>query len=538
MDEAAFDYVIVGGGSAGCVLAERLSAHPAMRVALIEDGPGVWSPFVDMPRAWVTLGADRKRSWRFAVEPSEGRAAETWARGRGLGGSSAVNGMIYCRGQPQDYDGWRAFGVTGWDWSDIEPAFRAIEDVQDGTGPGRGQGGPLAISRRKLEPTLEAAIFAAAEGLGLDRLADLNGPERAGVGYYDHTISRAGVRPSTACAFLKPARRRPNLVVMRRTRADRILFSGRRADGIEICRGGRLSVLKARREVVVSAGAILSPTLLQVSGVGDGAALAAHGVGVVHDNPAVGRNLAEHLVLALPHALNGLAGHNREFRGGRLLLNLARYYALGTGVLSYGASEIGGFVRSHGDLDRPDLQLAMSPYSFRRASTGPWPQPDVAPGFTIIGYMLRPESRGSVRLGSAKPGALPKIEPGWLGTEGDRRTAVRIMDVMREFVRQPALSGLVGPEIAPGADIVDFEAKLSAFRAMFVSGLHAVGTCRMGEDEGAVVDSRLRVHGVEGLRVVDASVIPAPISGNTNGPVMALAWRAAAMILADADLKR
>ena len=538
MDEAVFDYVIVGGGSAGCVLAERLSADPTVRVALIEDGPGVWSPFVDMPRAWVTLGVDRKRSWRFAVEPSEGRAAETWARGRGLGGSSAVNGMIYCRGQPQDYDGWRAFGVTGWDWSDIEPTFRAIEDVQDGVDPGRGRGGPLAISRRKLEPTLEAAIFAAAEGLGLARLADLNGPERAGVGYYDHTISRAGVRSSAARAFLKPARRRPNLVVMRRTRADRVLFSGRRADGIEIRRGGRLSVLKVRREVVVSAGAILSPTLLQVSGVGDGAALAAHGVGVVHDNPAVGRNLAEHLVLALPHALNGLAGHNREFRGGRLLLNLARYYALGTGVLSYGASEIGGFVRSRGDLDRPDLQLAMSPYSFRRASTGPWPQPDVAPGFTIIGYMLRPESRGSVRLGSAEPGAPPKIEPGWLGTEGDRRTAVRMMDVMREFVRQPALSGLVGPEIAPGADIVDFEAKLSAFRAMFVSGLHAVGTCRMGEDEGAVVDSRLRVHGVEGLRVVDASVIPAPISGNTNGPVMALAWRAAAMILADADLKR
>lgn len=535
MDDTVFDYVIVGAGSAGCVLANRLSADPAVRVALIEAGPGTWNPFVDMPRAWVTLGSDPARSWRFPVRGGAGRESETWARGRGLGGSSAINGMIYCRGQPEDYDAWRTFGAEGWDWSDIEPAFRAIEDLQveDEDPTPRGKGGPVAISRRALTPRLEAAVFEAAAGLGLARLADLNGAAREGIGRYDHTISRDGVRSSAARAFLGPVRGRANLTILCRTSARRVIFKDRTAIGVE-CLGPRGEAqLMARREVILSAGALLSPDLLQRSGVGDAARLIELGLEPVFDNAAVGENLGEHLVLALPHALHGMAGHNREFRGARLALNLARYYLLHRGVLTYGASELGGFVRSSPHLGRPDVQLALSPYSFNRASSGRWPRPDTRPGFTIIGYLLHPRSRGRVRF-TDPAAATPEIDAGWFDDEEDCGSAIRMMDLMRAFVRQPALSAFVGREQAPGPGVVSREDKLLAIRRQFVSGLHAVGTCRLGSGPGAVVDSRLRVIGVTGLRVVDASVIPAPPSGNTNGPVMALAWRAADLILADA----
>lgn len=526
--DTTYDYVIVGGGSAGCVLAERLSSDPAIRVALVEAGPGGWDPFVTMPRAWIALAG--KRRWLYPVEDSPGRTQEDWRRGRGLGGSSAVNGMIYCRGHPADYDGWGRFGVRGWGWSTMERAFQAIEDSQSDPDPGRGHGGPLAVSTRRLEPPLEAAVFRAAQAMGLKRLDSLNGPEREGVGYYDHTISLRGVRSSADRAFLVPAAKRTNLSIITNTHIDRIVFRDRRATAVTGRRGEHQVTIKAAREVLVCAGALASPHLLQRSGIGPPAVLSAAGVGVIHANPAVGANMGEHLVLALPHQLRGLAGHNREFRGARLLGNVAKYYLARRGVLTYGASEIGGFLRSKPQLPRPDLQIAMSPYSFDRRSRTGLPKPEHRPGFTIIGYMLHPEARGSVMLRPESPTAPPRIDPNWLGTESDVQTAVAMMRVMRAFVRQPGLDALVGEELAPGAAVKEFDEMLTALRSQFVSGLHAVGTCRMGEDRDAVVDERLRVNGVSGLRVVDASVIPEPPTGNTNGPVMALAWRASELI--------
>lgn len=516
------DFVIVGAGSAGSVLAERLSADPAIRVVLIEAGPGWRHPLSTMPRGWIKLTSHPKRAWAFPVEHEPGRPEpELWARGRGLGGSSAINGMVYVRGAPQDYDGWGRFGVTGWDWATMERAFRANEHAT---------GGPLQTSLRPLADPLRSAVIGAGLSLGLEERGVLCDAGRDAVGCYAHSVGHDGRRMSAARAFLAPARKRPNLTVLSDARASRIVMEGGRAIGVDYLHKGRPARVLAG-EVIVSCGALQSPQLLQVSGIGPAAVLDAAGVERIAHLPGVGENLAEHLVIALPHRLRGFPSHNSRLRGTGLLRELARYYVSGTGVMSYGASEMGAFVRSSPQAEWPDIQISLSPYTFARGLLPGRLQLEAEPGLTVIGYALRPESRGTVAIRTGNVADHPRIIPRWLHTPGDRGLAVGMIRALRRFAAAPPLQPFLETELWPGAEMAEDEALLSAFRGRFVSGLHAVGTCRMGDDDMAVVDGDLRVRGVAGLRVVDASVMPAPVSGNTNGPVMALARVAAERII-------
>jgi len=525
----SFDYVIIGAGPGGCVLANRLSADPAIRVALVEAGPPNRHYLIDMPKGFGKLLTGSPFVTHYPTEPDATGQAYVWARGKTLGGSTSVNGMAYSRGQPEDYDGWEAMSATGWGWKTMLKAFREIEDHELGADEMRGAGGPLHVGVNKIRHPVNDAVLEAARANGLPVRPDNNREDQTGIGPMAHMIKKAK-RMSAADAFLAPVRRRPNLTVITDARANRILFEGRRATGVELAVAAGERRLSAAREVLVCAGAFETPKLLMLSGIGPAEQLKAHGIAVLQDSPSLGTNMAEHRGIALQYRLKGKLSHNPQFSGWRLILNGIRYYLTKTGVLSYGSHELMGFAKVAPQSRTADTQLFISPFS--RVMGAPRPTFEKEPGAQCLIYPTRPTSRGTVTLRSADPADLPVITPNALHTDYDRHVSVEMVRYVRKLFATPPLADLVEAETLPGAEVESDEQILQAIRTKGTWGFHTCGTARMGSDAASVIDPQLRVRGVEGLRVVDASVFPTLPSCNTTAPVAALAWRAAEIIRA------
>ncbi len=528
-----WDYIIIGAGSSGCVMAERLSANGKSRVLVIEAGGENGGFWVSLPKGVAKLVTNPAHIWMYKVdEPREpGGPGEFWIRGKGLGGSSSVNGMIWSRGEPADYDAWEAAGCTGWNSESMTPAFLSLEDDAACGSASRGQGGPVLVDPKIHSYPLCDTMIAAGETMGMKRVDDLNGSTGPRVGLYSHNI-RKGRRQSAAVTFLDPARKRSNVKVVTGALAERILFTDGKASGVKTNRG----TFPCAGEVIISAGAMESPLLLQRSGIGDAERLRNVGITPLIDSPDVGERMIEHLAFAMPYRLTKDVGSHRNFFGLGAAKAMARYLLTRSGVMATGPFEVGAFANVAHPDGRTDLQLYLGGYTFAVSDDNnpvPLDKIDPRPGITIYGQLLRLTSEGSIRASGPNQADAPLILPNWLSTEQDRQSAIATIKLMRRYMASEPLASLVGEEMIPGAAVQSDEELLMAFRRLSTCGLHAVGTCRMGADNRAVVDPQLRVNGVQGLRVVDCSVIPGHVTGNTNAPAMAIGLRAAAMVLGD-----
>jgi choline dehydrogenase len=535
VDEA--DVIIVGAGSAGCVLADRLSADGRRRVVLLEAGGTDRRFFVRMPMGYGKLFMDPAVNWMYATEPDPGLNGQRdhWPRGKLLGGSSSINAMVWARGHPEDYEDWKRAGNPGWGWDEIRTAFRAIEDNEDGADDWRGAGGPLRISamREGLHP-LTHAFLAAAQAAGLPHTPDFNGARPEGVGVYQLTVA-GGQRNSASRAFLRPAMRRGNLRVQTGAQATRVVMEGRRAAGVEFVRAGRREVLRAR-EVILAGGAINSPQLLLLSGIGPGEALRGMGLPVVMENANVGRHLTDHQGLNYTWKAN-VPTLNEVLRPwwGKLRVGVA-YLVTGRGALARSINQAGGFFRTREGLTRPNMQLYFQAFStlLPRAGERPILSPDPWPGMSIGLSNGRPTSRGWLELASTDPLAPPRIVANALSTDEDVADMLAAVKFARVIAAQPPLARFVAEELRPGPAVVSDADLIADFRQRGGTVYHPSCTCRMGPDAAAaVVDARLRVHGVDGLRVIDASVFPNLVTGNTNAAAMAVGWIGAEKVLED-----
>jgi choline dehydrogenase len=535
---ADYDFIIVGAGSAGCVLANRLTASGRHRVLLLEAGGSDRRFWIRTPIGYGRTFYDPRVNWMYLTEPVPGIGGRIsyWPRGKVLGGSSSINAMVYIRGQPYDFDDWAAAGNPGWGWHDVLPYFMKAEDHQLGATDFRGTGGPLSVSdvSRDLHP-LCAVYLRACRELGFKAVADMNGPEGECVGLYQIT-TRNGVRASAATAYLGPARGRQNLHVLTGAHAVHIRFDNRRATGVEYLQDGQKHVAGAGREVILAAGAVNSPQLLQLSGIGPAALLRAKGIDIVLDLPAVGRNLQDHLGIdylyksRVPTLNDELHPWHGKLRAG------LKYVLARRGPLSLSVNQGGGFVRTRPELRRPNMQLYFSPLSYLKAPPGKRPlmNPDPYSAFMIGISHCRPASRGYLEITSADPLTPPAIHPGYLADESDLEEMLDGVRFLRRLAAAPALAAVIEAELKPGPDIQGQDALIADIRRRSSTIFHASGTCAMGDRARAVVDARLRVHGAEGLRVIDASIFPNVTTGNTNAPTIMVAEKGADILLEDA----
>lgn len=532
------DYIIVGGGAAGCILAARLSEDPGVRVVLVEAGAERRTPLLRMPAGEVLLLGRAGYDWNFTTAPDptiDGRTVGI-PRGRLLGGSNAINGMIYVRGQPSDYDGWAALGAAGWGWRDVLPTFVALERWIGPASEARGASGPMRVGPPGHEEPLCETFFRAAEQTGHRRNRDYNSGDIAGVGPAQCTIDR-GRRWSVIDGYLSQARARGNLEILTRARALKLLVEEGRCVGVRVRVGTEIRELRAAREVVLAAGTVQSPHLLELSGIGRPEILARAGLPVVHALPGVGEGFRDHFAVRMRWRILRPVTFNERTRGLALLRELARYALGRPGVLSLPIAPAVGFLRSRETEPEPDLQVHFAPATYGGGTTR---RLERLPGMTMGIYPLRPESCGSIHAAGPDPLAPPRIAPRFLDSEIDRRRLVDGMRLVRRIVAAPAFDPFRGEELSPGARVAS-DAELTAFaRAHGDTSYHPVGTCRMGAptDEQAVVDPRLRVRGIEGLRIVDASIMPTMVSGNTQAATMMIAETGARMIREDARESR
>ena len=521
------DFVVVGAGSAGCAVAARLSEDPTTKVVLLEAGDADTNRWIHIPLGFGKTFADPSVNWCYETEPDPGAADRRvfWPRGKVLGGSSSINGMVYIRGQAEDFDHWRQLGNTGWSFEDVLPYFKRSEHQVRGADGFHGTGGPLSVSDVARHPICEAFIAATSE-LGFPRNDDFNGATQDGAGYHQ-TTTRNGKRCSTAVGYLRPAMHRPNLRVVTGAMTERITFDGRRATGAAFRRDGRLRTAFAASEVILCSGAVNSPQLLMLSGIGPQRHLAEFGVAVVQHLPGVGQSLQDHysapvkLKSRLPVTVNDVMLSNaRKLKAG------LEYYMFHRGPLAMISSPAALFARTRPELASPDIKISISPFSAERPQDGL----HRFSGFTSIAYQLRPESRGEIKLKSPDPFDAPAVHPKYLSAETDQQTIVAGLRLIRRILANPHMRAFIESEFQPGPAMESDEQLLNYARRRGGTVYHPTSTCKMGSDPMAVVDAELRVHGIEGLRVADASIMPTVVSGNTNAATIMIGEKLADMV--------
>ncbi|HET8705882.1 MAG TPA: choline dehydrogenase [Pseudomonadales bacterium] len=524
-----YDYIIVGAGSAGCVLANRLSQTPANKVLLLEAGGKDWNPFIHMPAGVGELLKSTWVNWYFHTAPVPGMKNRSlyWPRGKVLGGSSSMNGMVYIRGHRSDYDEWAELGCNGWSYNEVLPYFKRSEHFQGGENEFHGVGGPLEVTAGTSGHQLFEMFLQAGKDAGYPYTPDFNGAQQEGVGPYHLTITQKGRRCSTAAAFLTPIRLRANLDVQTKAHTTKIIFEGKKAVGVEYKQGGEIKRARAAKEVILCAGAMQSPQILMLSGVGDAQTLQRFGIPVLQHSPGVGQNMQDHLDVGIQYNVTQPITLYSMTKPHVALMTLLKYWLFGTGLGKTNALEAGAFLKTSPELSKPDVQFHFIPAFMLDHAREQGP----GHGMMLHACQLRPESRGFISLNSPDPLAAPVIQPNFLSAEKDVTVMVEAVKMGRRIFSSPVFSAVLGTEYAPGSSVTTDDEIADFIRRSGETIYHPVGTCKMGVDDMAVVDPQLRVNGVENLRVVDASVMPRLVGGNTNAPTIMIAEKAADLIL-------